>query len=89
MIPPGKLGEKYVKMVSGDPTMTVDRWADEMMKRAEKRQMELCHLTKYPVKAIGGMERLSFTCRTSYQGSLTLSNLKKCLAQEEPYASKK
>lgn len=38
ILPPGKLGEKYVKMVSGDDTMTVERFIQEMNVRAEKNQ---------------------------------------------------
>lgn len=44
MIPSGALGEKYVKMISGDETMTVHKFADKMSERAKKTQQEIDQL---------------------------------------------
>jgi len=49
MIPSGALGEKYVKMISGNETMTVQRYADEMAKRAEQRAKEIDELINNPL----------------------------------------
>lgn len=50
IIPAGKLGEKYVKIITNDTTMTVEKFADQMSKRAEKRKKEIDELIKDPFR---------------------------------------